>query len=145
MAEGDGAVFNVFKAIVLAGEVDIAASGDTLKVMMVDSGWTPTIDGVLGYADVSADEVSGTGYTAGGITLANQAVTQDDTNNRAKFDGDDVTWSGLGADVGTPAYAILYDDTHASKRLIARWELGRPANGSDYKLQWHTDGILLLA
>lgn len=141
MAEGDGTIYNNFKEQILLGELDLGNGADTIKVMLV-TGYSLVIDGDLGYSDVSGVEESGTGYSAGGETLGSQAVSQDDANDRADFDGADVTWTGL--DVGTPNYAIMYDDTHASKYLIAAFEIATASNGGDYTLQWHTDGILLL-
>lgn len=141
MAEGDGSIYNNFKEQILLGELDLGSAADVIKVILV-TGHSLDIDLDVSYGDVSGDEESGTGYTAGGETLANQAVTQDNVNDRADLDGDDVTWTGL--DVGTPNYAIMYDDTHASKYLIAAWEIATASNGGDYTLEWHTDGILLL-
>jgi hypothetical protein len=141
MAEGDGVVFNNFKEQVLLKQISLASGGDELKVCLV-TGWTPDITGSPVYSTISGNEESGTGYTAGGEVLASQAVTQDDINNLAKFDASDVTWAGL--DVGTPSHAILYDNTTASKWLIAYWILGRASNGGNYTLQWNANGILTL-
>lgn len=141
MAEGDGTLYNNFKEQILLGELDLGNGADTIKVMLV-TGHSLDIDLDDSYSDVSADEVSGTGYTAGGEALANQAVAQDNTNDRASFDADNTTWTGL--DAGTPNYAIVYDDTHASKYLISAFEIATASNGGDYTLTWHTDGILLL-
>ncbi len=139
MAQGDGALYNEFKEELLLGNIDM--DGHTFKVMLA-TGYTPNIDSHNGYADVSAQEESGTGYTAGGATLAGKAVTKDTTNDRAKFDADDVTWTGL--NVGTPSHAILYDDTHASKTLVAYWEVTTATNGGNYTLQFGANGVLLL-
>lgn len=139
MAQGDGALYNEFKEELLLGNIDM--DGHTFKVMLV-TGYTPNIDSHNGYSDVSASEETGTGYTAGGATLANKAVTKDTTNDRAKFDADDVTWTGL--NVGTPSHAILYDDTHASKTVVAYWEVTTATNGGNYTLQFGANGVLLL-
>lgn len=141
MAEGDGTIYNNFKEQILLGELDLGNAADVIKVILV-TGHSLDIDNDASYSDVSADEESGAGYTTGGETLGSQTVTQDNTNDRADFDGDDVTWTGL--DVGTPNYAIMYDSTHASDYLIAAWEITTASDGSDYILQWHTDGVLLL-
>lgn len=148
MAEGDGFIYNDFKEQVMSGTFNLAASGDTLKMILV-SGHTPDIDTHDGYSDVSGDEYSaGSGYTVGGETLGSQTVTQDNTNDRAAFDANDVTWSSLGAlSPATPSDAILYDDTPTSPAdpLIAYWELGTTAtNGGDYTLQFGANGIILL-
>lgn len=139
MAEGDGAIYNNFKEQVLNGEFDLTS--DTLKLILV-TGHSPDIDVHAQYSDVSGDEESGDGYTAGGETLTGVAVTQDNANDLGKLDADDVTWTGL--DVGTPSHAILYDDTHANDLLIAYWEVTTPSNGSNYTVQWNADGILTL-
>lgn len=142
MAQGDGTLYNNFKEQILLGELDLGNAADVIKVILV-TGHSLDIDLDESYSDVSGDEESGTGYVAGGETLENQAVTQDNDNDRAKFDGDNVTWSGL--NVGTPNYAIMYDSTHASDYLIGAWEITTASNGGDYTVQWHeTNGILLL-
>ena len=139
MAQGDGALYNEFKEELLLGNIDM--DGHTFKVILV-TGYTPNIDSHNGLSDVSASEESGTGYTAGGATLAGKAVTKDTVNDRAKFDADDVTWTGL--NVGTPSHAILYDDTHASDCLVAYWEVTTATNGGNYTLQFGANGVLLL-
>lgn len=139
MAQGDGVLYNEFKKELLAGTIDM--DGHTLKMMMV-TGYTPNIDTHTGYASVSAYEVSGTNYTTGGVSLANKAVTKDTTNDRGVFDADDVTWTSISA--GTPSHAILYDDSHASKCLVAYWEVTTATNGGNYTLQFNASGIILL-
>lgn len=139
MAQGDGALYNEFKEELFLGNLDM--DGNTFKVILV-TGYTPNIDTHNGLSDVTANQVSGSGYTAGGATLSNKTVTKDTTNDRAKFDADDVTWTALNA--GTPSHAILYSDTHATDCLIAYWEVTTPSNGGNYTLQWGANGIVLL-
>ncbi len=152
MAEGDGFIYNNFKETVLHGVYNLANGGDTLKQTLHTS-YTPNIDAAHSvWADtgVSSTEYgSGSGYTAGGKTLASQAVAQDDTNDRASFDAADITWSSLGAlSPATPGHTILRDDTPTSPQadpLICYWELGTTTtNGGDYTLQHGANGILLL-
>ena len=147
MAEGDGALYNNFKEQVMEGEFDLASGADTIKVILV-SGHSTDIDSHTQYTDVSGDEYgAGSGYTVGGETLSNQDTTQDNSNDRGKFDADNLTWSSLGPlSPATPSHAIMYDSTHGSDLLIAYWELGTtPTNGGDYTLQWNSDGIILLS
>mgnify|MGYP001010736018 FL=1 len=82
------------------------------------------------------------GYSAGGATLSGAGVTEDTTNDRGVFDASDVTFTGI--NVGTPSHAIMYDDSHASKCLIAYWEVTTPTNGGNYTLQWGATGIITL-
>lgn len=141
MAEGDGVIYNEFKEELLKGTID--CENDTFKLILV-AGHTPNIDTHTGYSSVSGDEESGTGYTAGGETLASLTVTKDNTNDRASWDAADVTWTGL--DVGTPSHAILYDDTVTSPAdcLVAYWEVTTASNGGNYTIQWGANGIILL-
>jgi len=149
MAEGDGAVYNNFKEQVLNGAFNLANGGDVLKIFMWHT-TAPDIDTHTAYSDYSANEVSdgAVNYTAGGETLASQAVTQDNTNDLAKFDADDVTWSSLTLTTpvdATPDYCGIYDDTHASDLMICYWELGTTAtNGGNYTRQFNASGILTL-
>ncbi len=83
-------------------------SGKTYKLMLLDDNHTPNIDDEEFIDDVSANEVSGTGYTAGGEVVSNIAATVDDTNDRAYLDGDNVVWSNATI---TYRYAYLYEDT----------------------------------
>ena len=71
MAEGDGAIYNTFKELVMEGRYDLVA--DTVKVILV-TGHTPNIDTHISYGQVSGDEESGTGYSAGGETLGEPAA-----------------------------------------------------------------------
>lgn len=150
MAEGDGALFNNLKEVIMNGVFNLASAQDAIKVMLV-SGYTPNIDAAHSvYADVSANEYgAGLGYTVTGETLAGQSTAQDDSNDRGAFDGTDLTWSALGAlSPATPSHAIMYDDTPTTPQadpLMAYWELGTTAtNGGDYTLQWGANGIILL-
>jgi len=109
---------------------------------MLVTGYTPNIDSHNGYSDVSGVEESGTGYTAGGATLASLTITKNTTNDRAEWDAADVTWTGL--NVGTPSHVIVYDDSHAGKCLIGYWELTTASNGGNYTLQWGSAGLVTL-
>ena len=144
MAEGDIVIYNDFKEQLFGGTHDVATAGDTVKVTLHTS-YTPDIDAHQVFADtgVSSTEYStASGYTAGGKTLANQTVTQDNTNDRALWDADDVTWTSLGAlSPATPSDAIIWNDTPISPAdpLICYLELGSTAtNGGNYTLAWST-------
>ncbi len=147
MAEGDASVYNKFKDGLLNGTYALAS--DTLKVILMQSGYTFSADGTDGLANVNSLEITSTGYNAGGCTLAGGAVTQRDTVDNANFDGTDLTWANLGTD--TISGAILYDDTvtatsdDVADPLLIYWEIATNSNGGNYTLQWNTSGILVLS
>lgn len=144
MAEGDGVIYNDFKEQLLLGTYNL--SSDTIRVVLV-TGYTPNIDTHATYADVSGVECSGTGYTAGGSAIGSPAVTQDNTNDRAAYDGADVTFTAL--NVGTPSHAVLQRQgataTTSTNKLLAYFILGRASNGGDYTLSFNSIGILTLS
>ena len=93
---------------------------------------------------VSTNQISGSGYTTGGATVAVPVVTQDDTNNWGKWDdsGANITWSSLAAN--TILEAQLYDDT-VSDYLLIMWEIATNSNGGDYTLTFGANGIMTIA
>ncbi len=150
MAEGDGVIYNNFKENVMEGVHSLATAGDTMQLTL-HTAYTPNIDTHLLFATagVSSTEYgTADGYTAGGIALTSQDVTQDDTNDRGVLDAADVTWTSLGAlTPATPSHTILWNTTPTSPAdpLIAYWVLGTTAtNGGNYTIQWGTNGIILL-
>ena len=136
-------IYNSFKVLSAEGSIDL--EGDTVKAMLVTSSYTPDQD-AHDYVDDVTNEVVGTGYTAGGATLASKAVTQDNTNDLAKFDADDVTWSTATI---TARGAVLYKDTGTpgTSPVIAYIDFGsdKSSSADDFTIQWHADGILTLS
>lgn len=144
MAQGDAHVYNGAKKAFLDGAFDL--SNDTIKLALLTSSYAPDIDTDEFWDDISADEESGTGYTAGGKTVTSLTTAVDTANDRAYADAPDVTWTGLS--IGTPGFAVLYQDTGVpgTSRLILYWELGSTAsNGGDYTIQFNANGLLYLA
>lgn len=83
---------------------------DNIKVMLVGSGYTPDQD-THRYKSQVTNEVTGTGYTAGGVTIGSMAFTYDTSTNRWSFDAVDATWS---SSTISARYAVLYDSTPAT-------------------------------
>jgi hypothetical protein len=87
-------------------------SADVFKIILMGSGFVFNVDTHAGYADVSGSELpTGNGYTAGGVTLAGVAVTQDDVDDRTEITWTNASWTASGGDIGPSPGAIIYDDT----------------------------------
>lgn len=118
---------------------------DTIKVMLLNNSHSQDQDNHEFIDDVSANEVSGTGYTAGGATLANKSVTQDNTDNEGVFDADDVSWS---SSTITAYYAAIYKDTGTpgTSPIIAILDFGgaKTSSGGTFSIQWNAEGVLNL-
>ena len=110
---------------------------DVIKVALMTSSYTPDKD--TNTFD-NTYEVSGSGYIAGGATLASKIVTQDDTDDSAYWDAEDVIWA---SSTITARYAVLYDAT-VSDTIIGVVDFGenKSTTGEDFLIQWDEDGIL---
>ncbi len=141
MAEGDAIVLNNFKEQLLLNVIDVVS--DTFNVALYDTA-VASPDGAAP-AYTAANEIAGSGYSAGGEAVQTPAVTQDDGNDWAKWDddGSNITWSSLAAN--TILEATLYDDTTGTKFICIFWEIATNSNGGDYTLTFGANGIMTLA
>jgi hypothetical protein len=117
---------------------------DTIKVALLSNAYTPDQDAHNYFDDVVANEVTGTGYTQGGITLSNKTNTYDSATNVIKLDADDVTWS---SSTITARYAVVYDATpatDATKPLIGYVDFGSDQSSSNgnFTITWDATGIV---
>lgn len=90
-----------------SGLLDVTT--DTLKCALLDATYTPDQDVDEFWADISAGEVSGTAYVAGGQTLTGVAATYNPTTNTLMIDCADPAW--IGATILDIRYAVFYKDT----------------------------------
>lgn len=115
--------YNTFKhAIGNAVQSPIDLDGDTFKIALVQSTYTPDIDAHDFFDDIT-NEASGTNYTAGGNTLATKTWTQDNGNDRAVWDFDDPTFTNVSISF---RYAVIYRSTGtaSTSRLIGYIDYG---------------------
>ena len=96
---------NVFKQDCLDGAQNLGTSGDTIKIALYTS--SATLNATT-TAYTTSNEVSGTGYTAGGTTLSSQSVTLDTTNGVAFFDAADPSFTSATI---TARGALIYNTT----------------------------------
>lgn len=136
------AIFNKFKTKLLSLANSIDFDVDTIKVMLVTSSYTPDID-AHDFVDDVTNQVSGTGYTAGGQALANQTVSQDNTDDEGVFDADDTTWTTATI---TARGAVLYKDTGtpSTSPLIGYIDFGsdKVSTGGSFTITWNAEGII---
>lgn len=145
MAEGDTTFFNNAKELTLLGDIEYDAHN--FRIILMDSSYTPNVDGATqGYGDISADEISTSNYTATGIALTSLSVSQDDANDRAKWDAADVTWTSLGTT--TINDAVIYNDSLTGAQadaLVCSIEIATNSNGNDYTIAFNANGIAYLS
>lgn len=95
------------------------------------------------YKDDVTNEITGTGYTAGGATISSPSLTYNTSTNQLMFDGGDVEWTGA---TFTSRYLYIYDatpGTDATRPLIAYVDFGEnlPVTAGTFKVAWNTSGI----
>ena len=94
---------------------------DSFKVMLVTSSYTPDKDTHLKRSSVT-NEVSGTGYTAGGVTSV-CTVTKDTANDRVTLSFAAVSWA---SSTITARGAVIYKSTGTASNdnLVAYNDFG---------------------
>jgi hypothetical protein len=96
-----------FKSEILQEGHNLAS--DTLKIALYTS--SASLDGST-TAYTTSNEISGTGYSAGGVTLTNTTVSTSGTT--AFFDADDPTWTSASF---TARGALIYNSTNSDKAI----------------------------
>lgn len=138
-------VYNSFKRDIMNGSIDLDT--DTIKVMLVTSSYTFNKDSHTKRSDIT-NEVSGIGYTTGGVTLANKTVTVNNTTDKGVFDADDASWADASI---TARGAVVYKSrggASSADELITflDFESDKTSEANNFVIQWDaTDGVLTLS
>lgn len=82
--------YNSFWNDLVKGNIDLDT--DTIKVMLVTSAYTEDKDNHTKRSDIT-NEVTGTGYTAGGAVVPVTVLAQDNTNDRQDVQLGAVSWT----------------------------------------------------
>ena len=117
---------------------------DTIKIMLVTASYTPSAAGHAVISSASSNEVSGTGYTAGGATLTSPSITL--TGGEVFFKVNDVVWSENASGFSNARYGIMYKSTGTpgTSTLIAYIDFitDKGNTSSDLVLQFNAAGIV---
>lgn len=127
-----------------SGEGPMDLLSDTIKGTLRDA-HTPDQTGDEVKADLPADESSATGYSAGGITLANKTYAA--SSLVTTFDNTaDLLWTITAGTLATDTI-IFYDDTPTSPAdpLISYDDFGsQSVSGADFSYVPHASGIFTI-
>lgn len=131
------------KVLLSAFNKEIDLDSDTIKVMLCTSSYTPDQD-THQYKSSVTNEVTGTGYTAGGQALTSVTVTYTGASNTFTFDSADPSWASSSI---TARYAVYYDATPASdatRPLLAYVDFGadKTSDGGPFTITVDAAGIL---
>lgn len=133
---------------------DLDLESDTIKIMLVGTGYTPDRDDDFigsGAGTPGGEELSATGYTGGfggasRLTLSNVTFTLSDADDWSVLDADDpVIWPSLGNGVNdTAAGGIIIKEvtSDADSLLIVFVDFpNRLTDGNDFPLLFNSAGI----
>lgn len=122
-----------FKLQLLAAVHNFAASGgDTFKIALYTSSATLGPDTT---AYTATDEVSGTGYSAGGATLVN--IDPAISDGTAYWSFSDVTWAGSNL---TARGALIYNSSKANKS-VAVLDFGSDKTMTDFTVEFPSNTV----
>lgn len=116
---------------------------DTIKVALCTSSFTPNQDTQDFFDDIT-NEVSGTGYTAGGATLGTKSVNYEASTNVVSLRAATSSWSNASF---TARYAVVYKDTGSpsTSPLIGYVDFGgdQTVSSGTFSVAWDaTNGVL---
>jgi hypothetical protein len=120
--------------------VDWAA--DTIKCSLHTVTYVPDQDANDFFNDAT-NEITGTGYTAGGVALGSKTVTYDTGTNQVRLDAADASWSGA---TFTARIAVNYKDTAGASStdpLLTYVDFGADesvASGT-FSIVWDATGV----
>jgi hypothetical protein len=101
-------LYDTFRRKLLTGADLIDFETDDIYLALVDNTYTPDRTADEYWSTPQANEITGAGYTAGGILLSSVTVDVDATGHFAYFDAADVSWD---PSTITARYGVLYRST----------------------------------
>lgn len=124
---------------------EINWSGDSIKVLLLSSAYVPNQDTHTYKSDlnVSANEVTGTGYTAGGTALVSKTISYNPTTNQMTLTAANTQWPNSTI---SARYAVVYDDTpslDSQKPLLGYIDFGvtEQSSAGTFEIVWNAAGI----
>lgn len=128
---------DLFDTTQLAVDFDL----ETHRSALFTNSITPNFssDTAYGAAPYNANEVSGTGYTAGGVLLTGTTVAESPTGT-VRLDADDLVWSG--ATLTGIRGVLTYADALAGNNALMLHNLGQDyaVTAGTFTVQWPSGG-----
>lgn len=114
------ATFNRFNKALEHSVEECNWASDTFKVMLTNTLPIAANEFVADITEIAA----GNGYTAGGFTLSKIASDTSGAAGRLRFSDAVPAITASGGSIGPFRYAVVYDDTAASKPLMGWYDYG---------------------
>jgi hypothetical protein len=114
-------VYGLALQSLVSAEVNYTSA--TVKAMLCNNGYVPSQDSHR-YKSSVTNEISGTGYTAGGVTLSTKTIAYDPATNTLTLDAADPSWASASF---TARYLVFYvsTGTDATSPLLSYVDFGQ--------------------
>lgn len=114
---------------------------DTIKAALTTSSYSPAQDTDDFFNDVT-NEITGTGYTAGGASLGTLTATYDTTSNEIRLDAADTQWTSSSF---TARNAVIYKSTGTASTspLVSYIDFGgdETVSSGTFTIQYDSTGV----
>lgn len=142
MASG---IFTTFKTDVMTAKNNLGASGDSVLVVLMASGYSPNYTTDTTYSTTN-EVATGNGYTRGGISITSGMSVSAASGNAKWTSTVNPVWTSSGAGF-TAYYALVYDATN-SNHVICAFDFGGAqtvSGGATFTITWNASGIITLS
>ncbi len=114
----------------------------TIQYSLHTATYVPDVD-VHDFFNDATNEVTGTNYTANGVTLGTKTVTYDTATDESRLDAADAVWTT--ATIASIRYGIAWENTAGASTtdpLIGYHDLGaQSVTAATFTVQFAADGV----
>lgn len=132
---------NATKKKLVDGTIDLDT--DSFKIMLCTNSFAPDID-VIDFRDDVTNEVTGTGYSAGGIAISGLSISVDNTNDRAEWTFTAPNWA---TSTITARRAVIYKSRGGASSadevvLIIDFGADKTSTGGNFTITPDAEGVI---
>ena len=142
-------VYNNAKKRLLDGSIDLDTHDIRVALLMTNTTADTEVDGINFISNFTTlDECNAGGYAR--VALTGEVVNTDDANDRAEFDANDVSFTGLAGNAsraiqGALIYKHVTNDADSIPICFVDFTADIPATATQIDVPWNVEGILQLS
>lgn len=136
----DAGLYGLTLEKMMIDTLGVSLEAETNQLALVTDSYTPDFNADEDFADVD-NEVSGTGYTSGGVAVTSTEITV--SNGVLTFDAADTVFSSVTVSNARAGILTAWSGTAATSELISSSDFGSgfSATAANFTVQWHASGI----
>ena len=138
-------VFQNAVSKMMSGDLDLNTHDIRVALLMTNTTADTENDKTLMNAFTTLDECDSTGYAR--VALTGEAVTHDTANDRAEFDANDASFTGLSGNAtraiqGALVFRHVTNDTDSVPVCFVDFTADIPTTATQIDIPWSSEGIL---